>query len=226
MSWTEVLSTAGYRSLNNGWQVGYEFYIQGDSLKEGLEYKRLYANRLSSWSSSRSDWWEEYLYYYTDTVIHYGLIGLLRMDSPDRLLFLRTATLSPEHRYHEIINSFSTTEEVVLHDFAIELGDTLLFKDNNNIVKRIDSIEVADAKIVRRFWFNTQQGDPTYDYWLDGIGSIYGLFGAYTTDVDRLSNLPFGLARITLYCFESTKLTFPKPCNYYLRQSCYRDVSA
>ncbi|MBX2876392.1 MAG: hypothetical protein KTR30_30010 [Saprospiraceae bacterium] len=225
MSWTEVLSTLGYGSFRNGWQIGYEFYIQGDSLKDDIAYKKLYANGLSSWSSGRSEWWEEYTYFYTDTLIEYGLLGLVRMAFPTRLVFLRTNALSNEHRYHQIINNFSTSEEVILHEFDIELGDTLHFKEDAKVVQLVDSIEVADGKIVRRYWFNTQQGDPTYDYWLEGIGSIYGLFGAYTTDITLLTNMPFGLPRITLYCFESTNLSFPKSSNNYLRETCLRDVS-
>lgn len=37
MSWTEVLSTGGYGSFRGGWKIGYQFYIEGDSLKDGLQ---------------------------------------------------------------------------------------------------------------------------------------------------------------------------------------------
>lgn len=225
MSWTEVLSTAGYGSFRGGWKIGYQFYIQGDSLKDGLQYKKLYVNGLSSWSLGRREYWEAYTWSYTDTLIEYGLVGLVRMDSPTRLMFLRTNTLSNEHRYHQIINSFSTTEEVTLHEFAIEEGDTLHFKHNAKVVQLIDSVEVSDGQAIARYWFNTQYGDPTYDYWLEGIGSVYGLFGAYTTDIWQLTNLPFGLPRVTLYCFESSSVRYSTPPNIYLKRTCLRDVS-
>lgn len=194
-------------------------------MKDGITYKKLYANGLSSWGYGRSEYWEEYTYSYRDTLIEYGQIGLLRMDTPYRLLFLRTDSLASGHKYHQIINSFSTTEETVLHDFDVELGDILDFKHQAKVVQEIDSLEVADGKVVRRLWFNNQYGDPTYDYWLEGIGSIYGLFGAYTTNVNLLTGLPFGLPRITLYCFSSSNLNFPIPSNYYLRDSCLRNVA-
>lgn len=225
MSWTESLSTWPYRSSFGGREQGFEFYLSGDTLINDKAYKKLHANQLSSWSSWRNEVWEKYITYYTDTVIYHGNFGVLRMDSTDQLYFLRTAELPTSHAYAPLINSFSMEEETLLHDFNIEVNDTLHWKENAQRVQAIDSFEVDSGVKVKRFWFNNQPLDPTYDYWLEGIGSIYGLFGGYSTNLNRLQfNGLFG--RTTLRCFSSSRLQFPKKRNHPLLDSCYRKVSA
>lgn len=225
MSWTESLSTWGYRSNFGGREEGFEFFLLGDTIINNKPYKKLHTNQLSSWSSGRAEVWEKYTTSYTDTVIYHGNFGMLRMDSTDRLYFLRTGSLPASHAYAELINSFSWEEETLLHDFNINVNDTLNWKEYPQRVQAIDSFEVGNSVKVRRFWFNNQPLDPAYDYWLEGIGSIYGLFGAYSSNLYRFGfNGYFG--RTTLRCFNSSRLQFPKKKNHPLLDSCYRNVSA
>lgn len=224
MSWTESLSTWGYRSNFGGREEGFEFFLLGDTIINDKAYKKLHANELSSWSSGRAEVWEKYITSYTDTVIYHGDFGVLRMDSTDKLYFLRTAALPNSHAYSTLINDFSSEEETLLHDFSIKVNDTLNWKEVYQRVQAIDSFEVGNSVKVRRFWFNNQPLDPTYDYWLEGIGSIYGLFGAYSTNLNRLDFNGF-FGRTTLRCFSSSRLQFPKKRNHPLLDSCYRNVS-
>lgn len=226
MSWTESLSFWGHGSFYGGRTKGFEFFLLGDTVINNKQYKKLHANQLSSWSSGRAEVWEKYTTSYTDTVIYHGNFGVLRMDSTDRLYFLRTAALPTSHAYAPLINSFSLEEETLLHDFNIEVNDTLSWKENAQRVQVIDSFEVNSSVKVKRFWFNNYPLDPYYDYWLEGIGSIYGLFGAYSSNLYRLG-LGGGFGkRTTLACFSSSRLQFPKKRNHPLLDSCYRNVSA
>lgn len=226
MTWTEDLWSFGQGSRFGGGHQIFEFYLSGDSTVNGHVYKKLYANKLSSWSSFRSWSDEQYIYSYTDTLIEYGVLGLLRLNSEGKTVFLRTSTLPSSHHYHRIINAFEPAEEIPLHEFDLNIGDTVQYKEKSIVVQEIDSIEVSDGKIVKRFWFNNYFGDPTYDYWIEGIGSVYGLFGAYSTNTSLLNTPSGGFFRINLRCFESSGLKMPRLTGNDLYDSCFKNVSA
>lgn len=226
MSWTEELWSGGQGSRFGGGSQLYQFYLSGDSTVNGQDYKRLFANTLSSWSSYRSWSDEQYIFTYTDTIVQHGLVGLLRIDSLDRTVFLRTADLPASHHYHQIINTFPLTEEVPLHHFDLAVGDSVSYKYEFKVVQEVAVAQEVEGREVRIFWFNNYLGDPKYDYWIEGIGSVYGLFGAYTTNSRELLSPNIGFYRINLRCFESSYLKMPKPAGNPLLDSCYSNVTS
>lgn len=225
MSWTEELWSSGQGSRFGGGSQLYQFFLSGDSTVNGQDYKRLFANTLSSWSSYRSWSDEQYIYTYTDTIIQHGVIGLMRIDSFARTVFLRTADLPASHHYHKIINAFPWAEEVPLHQFDLAVGDSIYYKHDFKVVQEVAMAEGVQGSEAKIFWFNNYFGDPKYDYWIEGIGSVFGLFGAYTTNHRELLSPNVGFYRINIRCFESSYLKMPKPRGHPLLDSCYSNIT-
>ena len=73
----------------------------------------------------------------------------------------------------------SLDSDVKLYDFDANIGDTITWGiggAGGKVVQSIDSVQLLNGEWRRRIWFNNYSGD---DYWIEGMGSNLGLFGAY-----------------------------------------------
>lgn len=69
-------------------------------------------------------------------------------------------------------------DEILIYDFSLEVGDTMFSNSpsgylnyDNCIITGIDTIEIENNQLRRRFKINY-----TKDFWVEGIGSLGGLF--------------------------------------------------
>lgn len=77
-------------------------------------------------------------------------------------------------------------DEVPLYDFSLELNDTFFVSDFCYlIVNEIDSISLNNGEMRKRLKMERQGADIGFDFWIEGIGSKYGVishFDACATD--------------------------------------------
>ena len=107
------------------------------------------------------------------------------------------------------IRDFSDTIPKCLYDFSMAIGDTLRVEDHGSSVNTlqwhvIDTIsydlgtETRDALLVKQDYF----GDVFQDIWIEGVGSIHGLF---TPMYEPPYNFEFGYQ---LVCFTDSSTGF------------------
>jgi hypothetical protein len=162
-------SSAGWNQKFNGanppcYWYGYStYYIKGDTLINSVNYKKIYEDRYSN-GSPCNPIYTSFEYY----------SGALRNDiGGKRVLFVE-----PD----------SITERLV-YDFSVAIGDTIstdtLWPDPNVpgikiVIDSIDSV-LVNGNYHRRFNYTNSSGNasPGLDYYIEGIGSGYGLFPMY-----------------------------------------------
>lgn len=131
----------------------YMHYIEGDTILDGIEYLKLYRfGRVTRQYMDNGQ--PEYC---TGSEIYNGPMQFIR--SEDRRIYFRP---------------FYASEEVLLYDFNLEIGDTLpdTYTSNFNehiTVTGIDSIEVGD-----QYYKTFELNSP--NHLIEGIGSAGGLF--------------------------------------------------
>lgn len=131
-------------------------YIQGDTILDGVEYMKLYTFGETSQEYMGSGQDE----FCSENYTYHGLSYLIR--SENRRMYIREL--------------YGSTEELLLYDFNLEVGDTLpdTFTSNFNeyiTISGIDSIEV-NGEYYKRF----QLQNSGSQYLMEGIGSQSGLF--------------------------------------------------
>lgn len=151
---------------NAAWEFGEVYsttdikvFIAGDSIENGEIYKKLFI--------------------YDEDQINTDLFALLRQDSTQKIW----ARMLNGAVYHEGINCTGITEEFLLYDFQVEEGDTIfncVELPYYALVESIDSILLGNdyRKRINFTTFNQE----TEDKWIEGVGSIKGLFGPILFD--------------------------------------------
>ena len=162
--WSEV-----YRFGEYNWQPpSYErFAVNGeDTIINGKTYYKIYM----------------FLNNYFDVNLS-KYVGALREDEQKRI-WLKMDTPVHQSKPANVYN----TDEILLYDFSVNEGDTIKSEylnletyNEGAIVFKIDTIQIGNTyrkKIKLRFPFDLPDDFPFYDYreWIEGIGSINGLF--------------------------------------------------
>lgn len=98
----------------------------------------------------------------------------------------------------------NTMNEGLIYDFDLSIGNSVMIvnnflnsSDKTLTIENIDTIEINDQKI-RKFKFQN-----TDEYWLEGIGSIYGLLNAGFSDTTG--------CYYDLTCFKEESFVYTNP---------------
>ncbi|MGR7814390.1 hypothetical protein [Lacinutrix undariae] len=127
------------------------YYYEGDTLINGLEYKKMYYKQLDSiFSQPISGGSNQFVSTFNDL----KYISAMRQDSDMVYYIMR-----------------NQNTETLYADYNINLGDILNYRWNANAatVTEIDSIEIG-SKYLTRYKLSNDQ------YFYEGIGASYGLF--------------------------------------------------
>jgi hypothetical protein len=152
ISWTMI----DYPNVYTG---AYRYYIHGDSICNSTLYKKLYYGS--------NDIFDSTIYSPND------LRGLFRLDS--NKVYYKNLNQSFEEF------GFIDTSEVLLYDFSLTIGDSIMNYNNGTdqnyiAVTTIDTI-IINGEILRQWHFNTGFVLPLV--WIEGIGSNIGFFNYF-----------------------------------------------
>lgn len=128
----------------------------------------------------------------------FELIGLLGQSIPYKKVNFTRLTNNPSLFpicLDPISNPFPFEETVLLYDFDLEVGDTVAWRSEPNIVLFIDSLQLNDGSWRRTFHF---KADSSY-FWIEGIGSNLGLFNSR-------ANLNLTDVSCALHCFRENNV--------------------
>ena len=169
-----------------------KFWFHGDTIIEDLTYKRVYVQ-------------------YDDSIADFNNARYFAAIRED------TAT-------GKIYFSRGNEQEYLLYDFSVNVGDTVSFyslwggglRERKQVVKSIDSILIDDnyrKKINFKSWITTGGGES----WIEGIGSINGLF--FAGDFDMAD----GMNVTILLCVhvEERLIYQPEDADFYEKYNCY-----
>jgi hypothetical protein len=131
-------------------------------------------------------WPETAIYRYGilgDTIINNQLYNKLYIIEDDTTLNINKITYGVairENNKQIFVKSSDFDFEILLYDFSLNVGDTVVSNSVNGylsnnlcIITGIDSIKLNNNEYRRRFLIN-DWGD--HEYWIEGIGSIGGIF--------------------------------------------------
>lgn len=142
-----------------GWQSGYRYYIDGDSLVDGQQYSTFLK---VSFDGSGSSF---FCPPFTLNNVQNELAFLIREDTLNHQVFL-----------------WNGSEEVLLYDFSLTVGDEITVSDIGSTytseVTFVDTIITDDGIERRRLQLGDASSPPNLE-WVEGIGSIYGLVIQY-----------------------------------------------
>ncbi|MFW6328120.1 MAG: T9SS type A sorting domain-containing protein [Bacteroidota bacterium] len=160
-----------------------QFLIQGDTVLLGETYKKVYKTN------------------YDSTLIWKKYFGAIREDSNARIYFLIDSVYSS---YGDLYfpGEFTDTTEVLLYDFSAGIGDTVIvpnYLDSNNIITQIDSIQII-GEYRKKYVISTFSYGS--EYWIEGIGSINGLFGPALYEDFNMTDL---------LCYEDSVIFWDNP---------------
>jgi Secretion system C-terminal sorting domain len=149
----------------------YRMYLSGDTLIDGMTYKKIYG----------IDWQGDLL------------VGMIREDSTRKVFIRGNAIFANGECNDSIIDG----AEVLLYDFGLSAGDTIVGCMHSDKILEIDSIDV-DGTLRRRFKIENN-AILNEEYWIEGIGSTLGLFGSFVYEFENFWKLR---------CFKNMDLTF------------------
>jgi len=156
----------------------FRYFLSGDTLLYGKEYTKVYSGG-----------------YHLQDTSSYFLTGLLRTDS--LAVYFRKA----DQIGSLLIQGYELdTGDVLLYDFGLNIGDT--FVNPWNMFEGPDTITLVsiDTSFIgiphREFYFTGSNG--YFTYWIEGIGSNWGLFPFYET----FENIMY------FHCFHDDTLDF------------------
>jgi Secretion system C-terminal sorting domain len=199
--WNEDMIIPGSCSVDFNSVSGFyrNLIMAGDTPINGRNYKKIYDQ-------------DYYSYTYIGGVLLFEqynssppvLVGAVREDSLKRIYFLNFDSI-----WFDGFNSTAcvnlhlrSNTELLLYDFNLNIGDSLPWKEYSPVVLSIDSIMAENGTYLRVFHFDSYSGN----YWIEGLGSSTGLFGAYMPT-------PFE-CNCTLNCAQATEYLNPgqNPC--------------
>lgn len=80
------------------------------------------------------------------------------------------------------ITTYHGEQEILLYDFSKEIGDTIFSNSPEGymaypvIISSIDTIELYDGSKRKRYWLEGGYYSLLSECWIEGLGSIHGLF--------------------------------------------------
>lgn len=175
--WSEYWWEHSYHiSYNTSYLYGKYLDIAGDTLIDSVQYhligyQHTYTALIDLGTVLQAD----------NLSIQYPgeIIGAIREDSTKKVWF---RVINPSgwnfcfgvYAFPHIINT-----DILIYDFNINIGDSLSWKPYHKICTAIDSITLSDGSKRKTYGFDYDSyGDR--DEWIEGIGSWYGLLGAYS----------------------------------------------
>lgn len=131
--WGETICCDAGNNCEDGY--GTVWIMHGDTVIGSYTYKKLYFEIIAY--SHHTGWkcfcppfwtagvfWQQYLF------------GLIREDSTRKVFLVANPLIAPP----VVCSATDFSEEKILYDFNLELGDTAEWKPFNNVVSKIDSV--------------------------------------------------------------------------------------
>lgn len=132
--------------------------------------------------------------------IRYGIIGDTVIDTKtyskiyrlfdDTCLNIINAeyfgAIREENKQIFTITTYYGEQEILLYDFSKEVGDTIYSNSPEGymaypvIISSIDTVELYDGSNRRRYWLEGVYYSFLDECWIEGFGSIHGLFAPIT----------------------------------------------
>lgn len=135
------------------WIIKQQYYLNGDTLINGINYKKLYSCD------------------YSPSLYNLFYLGGMREDSLNRIYVYVD---SNNFTFNPIIQP---NTEYLVYDFGLNVGDTIrLFnmQDSILILQTVDSVFIGNR--YRKRWQLVDEFNSPKKVWIDGIGDITGLF--------------------------------------------------
>lgn len=162
------------------YQRDYKYYIQGDTIFSGNTYHKIYKTLISSYYVLGSPTGPFNLMSGPSIVDTNKYVGAIREDLSKRVYFLP--------------DTITTSSEILLYDFNLNVGDTLTYSYNNssyflgeNYVSGIDSI-VVGTQYHKQFKISAP-GYTNYVSIIEGVGSTFGLLEMFIDPFEWSDNL-------------------------------------
>lgn len=151
-----------------------------------------YSQTYYPFPDSNAIWNSKYGGYYGTPIVRFGLYGdtvinnqvykkvyQIVDDSTLNLVNMTYYAAIRENASKQIFAKMTDyDDEILIYDFSLNIGDTIISNSPSGylndlcIIADIDSIELENNQFRKRFKIN----DYGQDYWIEGIGSIGGLF--------------------------------------------------
>lgn len=188
---------------------GYVYAVVGDTVIDGLQYKLLGYNLAYNWGNSSPE--INYPYQFPGQIF-----GALREDASHKVWFRNFDSLlnwiGCINFYYPFI-PFTVDSDMLLYDFGLEVGDTAYWTAYEyNVVRKIDSVQLLDGTWRRAISFDSLLAFYGPDYWIEGIGSHWGLFGPYCKE-------PFE-GECSLNCFKKSDTLVYEGYSFYSLTDC------
>jgi hypothetical protein len=159
---------------NAVWSVYDEkYFVSGDSVFDGKKYSKFYLTN--------------------DSIVSTGsFFSMVRQDSTNGRVYAVAANDSAEHLLYDFMASVSDTIVVYPLSFMVYSGPVRVKIDS------IDSVLLADGNYYKRLKVSGVDNFYPYDeYWVEGVGSTFGLFNPGLSGM-----LIFDITYPMLFCFE------------------------
>ena len=145
--------------------------MNGDTTLKNIPYKKIYEQ-------------DYYSFWVINNVLVFssynnerpGLVGAIREDSEKQVYFLAFDSTFGIGNYISACSEkrMPVDSEVLIYNFNLKVGDSLPWKKYNQTVIGIDSMITENGTSLPVFHFNSYNTD----YWIEGLGSSLGFFGA------------------------------------------------
>jgi hypothetical protein len=146
-----------YDDINPGYSYD-RFYLDGDTIMEGRIYNKVY--NFINWNQR-------------------NFVGGIRQDTTEKRVYAKLSSyLYP--LYPATVPPFQDTSDCLLYDFNLQIGDSIKIPSTYWFygylyVNNIDSTEIEGN--YRKYWVLNSNLHPWENsYWIEGIGSLNGLF--------------------------------------------------
>jgi hypothetical protein len=202
-----------YDDINPGWFYD-RFYLEGDTIMEGRIYNKVY--NFINWNQR-------------------NFVGGIRQDTATKRVYAKLNNwMYPIYPPSTIL--FQDTGDVLLYDFSLEIGDSILIPSTFLYLKvnTIDSI-LVNGNFRKYLVLNAEFHPWVNSYWIEGIGSLNGLFWPRFDQEFSICNLecmtqdsvqlyvwdgvtycPYYVNSIRKNNTESKVLVYPNPIQNYL----------
>ncbi len=178
-SWNQIAYSSGdpaFPFFNQGWRIN----LSTDSIINGVYYTLVGFDSTyyhSYWAGGNDILIENYSYNLPGEIF-----GALREDSNRKVWFRRFHDIDLGLCFSFNTNIFPLDSDLLIYDYDINAGDTITWKPFNNVVMQTDSIQLLNGEWRRKILFNSGS-----EFWIEGIGSNLGFFGAYQMPPEEYS---------------------------------------
>ncbi|HYV90701.1 MAG TPA: T9SS type A sorting domain-containing protein [Chitinophagales bacterium] len=159
------------------WDDGWHFELVKDSIINSNNYTLLsYQQSYSYVAFFNGNYW---IYLGGNYPLEFpgDVVGGIREDSGKKIWFRALGNPFTVQGF-PTSKTFPQDSDILIYDFDIAVGDTLSWKEYDPIVYSIDSIQLLDLEWRRTYRFSSYYYYEA-DFWIEGLGSNLGLFGAY-----------------------------------------------